>query len=227
MFDLLSMAELTASMTVVVVGFTLMFARSLKHRIAIAAAMSLWFCVVLVCGATGALDYDRGLGLAGLGLAVAGPIAILSLIGLGTPQGRAAILGAPLAGLVGIQSVRVLGVSFVLLHAMGRLPAPFAPVAGWGDIAVGAAAVPLALWLATRQPATPKATVLVWNSLGLLDLVAAVVLGVTSSPGPARIFMDEPGSNLMTTLPWIIIPCFLVPALTIIHLATFYQLRSR
>jgi hypothetical protein len=122
---------------------------------------------------------------------------------------------------VGIQAIRVLGVSFVLLHAAGRLPGPFAPVAGWGDIAIGATALPVAWWL-TRGL---KTNALVWwNALGLLDLVVAVGLGAVSSPGPIRVFTDDPGSEIMTTLPWIIIPCFLVPALTFVHLAVFWRL---
>lgn len=64
---------------------------------------------------------------------------------------------------------------------------------------------------------------LVWNALGLLDL-AAVALGATSSPGPIRIFTSEPGSALMTTLPWILIPCFLVPILATCHVLSFVLL---
>jgi hypothetical protein len=225
MFDLISMAELSASMTVVIVGFTVLFGRTLKGRIVVATVLAAWFCGVLAVGATGLLQPDR-IGVPGLGAAVALPVVLLTLFGLGTAKGRAAIRNAPLAGLVGVQAVRVLGVSFVILHALGRLPAPFAPVAGWGDIAIGAAAAPLALWL-LRQP-SPRASnpvVLIWNLLGLLDLVAAVALGAMSSPGPIRIFLDEPGSTIMTSLPWIIIPCFLVPSLTFIHFATFQKLR--
>ena len=50
-----------------------------------------------------------------------------------------------------------------------------------------------------------------WNILGILDLVSAIALGATSSPGPIQLFHVTPNSSLMTTLPWIIIPCFLVP----------------
>jgi hypothetical protein len=55
----------------------------------------------------------------------------------------------PLWLLVGVHTVRLLGVSFIILFAAGRLPAPFAPVAGWGDIFVGATAIPVA-WLVYR-----------------------------------------------------------------------------
>jgi hypothetical protein len=113
----------------------------------------------------------------------------------------------------------------VLLYAAKRLPAPFAPVAGWGDIAVGLLAIPLALMLARGGDTVPRGLVALWNALGLLDLVAAVTLGATSSPGPIQLFHVQPSSGIMSTLPWILIPCFLVPSLAFIHLCTFYRLR--
>jgi len=48
----------------------------------------------------------------------------------------------PLWLFVGVHTVRLLGVTFVVLYAAHRLPAPFAPVAGWGDIFVGVTAAP-------------------------------------------------------------------------------------
>ena len=91
-----------------------------------------------------------------------------------------------------------------------------------GDVAAGAAALPIALWVA-RQPDTARRAVLVWNSFGLADLVIAVTLGALSAPGPSRVFFDDPGSGLMTSVPWILIPCFLVPSLMFVHLVVFYR----
>jgi hypothetical protein len=224
MFDLLFAIELTASAAIVVGGMALMFGRSTRERVLIAATLSAWFASVVAAGATGALNWQRGLGVPGLGVAVLLPIAVLGVIGLGTPWGRRRIREAPLPGLVGLQAVRVLGVSFVLLYAAHRLPAPFAPVAGWGDITVGALALPIAL-AARHRADGARNWVFAWNVLGVVDLLAAVGLGATSSPGPIRIFMDEPGSAIMTSLPWILIPCFLVPALGFVHLAIFHRLR--
>ena len=63
-----------------------------------------------------------------------------------------------------------------------------------------------------------------WNLFGLADLIAAVTLGVLSSPGPLRRIFAEPGAGLMTSLPWLLIPGFLVPLLITVHLAIFYRL---
>jgi len=136
---------------------------------------------------------------------------------------RRPLSAIPLPALIAVHGLRVLGVSFLLLHSMQRLPAPFAPVAGWGDIFVGATAGPVA-WMAARAGGRARGLVLAWNAVGLLDLVAAVGLGATSSPGPLRLFMEPPGSPIMTTLPWIVIPCFLVPSLAALHIAIFRRL---
>jgi len=73
------------------------------------------------------------------------------------------------------------------------------------------------------QRDTARRAVLFWNSFGLADLVTAVTLGALSAPGPSRVFFDAPGSGLMTSVPWILIPCFLVPSLSFVHLVVFYQ----
>ena len=120
----------------------------------------------------------------------------------------------------------VLGIAFLLLYMAQRVAAPFAPVAGWGDIVVGITAVPVA-WLLWHNGANARYAAYAWNTVGLLDLVAAVGLGATSSPGPIRLFSDAPGSAIMTSLPWILIPCFIVPALVAVHLAIFARLGAR
>lgn len=225
MFDLISAIELTASAAVVSIGLALIFGATLGQRMAIAAAMAAWFVAVIVAGATRALYYDGGLGVPGLAVAIALPVIVLSAFALGTRTGRERVAVASMPALVALQGVRVLGVTFVLLHAAGRLPAPFAPVAGWGDIAVGLLALPVA-WLAARRPAGSGGAVLAWSLVGMADLATAVGLGATSSPGPVRVFFAEPSSAMMTTLPWIVIPCFVVPALMAVHIVTLVRLRG-
>jgi hypothetical protein len=225
MFDLLSTAELTASAAILVFFLSSALSETARRRAAVAAAFSGWFGLVLAAGATDVLARPIGPGVPGVGVAVVIPLLLLSLLVLGTAGGRELVRRVPLAALVGIHSVRVLGLTFVLLYAAKRLPAPFAPVAGWGDVAVGLLAIPLALALARGAGAVPKRLVALWNVLGLTDLVVAVALGATSSPGPQQIFHAEPSSAIMSSLPWILIPCFLVPSLAFIHLCTFYRLR--
>ena len=220
-FDLLSTVVITASATVVVATFVALFGSSLTQRVTIGAAMALWFIGVLLVGVPGKIS------TALLGAAVLIPVAVFSVVGFGSSAGRGRLQSAPLPALIALHGMRVLGALFVLLYAAKRLPAPFAPVAGWGDIAIGVTALPIALWVA-RQPETARGAVLVWNSLGLADLVIAVSLGALSAPGAIRLFFDDPSSALISSIPWILIPCFLVPSLSFVHLVVFYRtLRMR
>jgi hypothetical protein len=226
MLDVLGGVELTVAAAIMVAALSVVMGNETAGRIGRAAALAGWFAVVVTLAATGAL-YDRhGVGAAGLGLAVALPVVLMWLALMRVPSLREGLDRAPLEVLVGVHVVRVLGVSFLVLWAGGRLPAPFAPAAGWGDIVAGLAAVPVA-WLAYRKARGWRAAMIAWNLFGLADLVAAVSLGVLSSPGPLRRIFTEPGTGLMSTLPWLLIPGFLVPLLATTHLAIFYRLTSR
>jgi hypothetical protein len=221
-FDLISAALLSSSAAIV--GYTLVriFARTLAQRITATAALALWFATILTAGATGLLGPTGPLGPAALGLAVITPVAVLSLLALRSGQGRQAILETPLPTLISVHAMRSLGIIFILLYTAGRLPAPFAPSAGWGDVFIGVTALPLA-WLVSSGRG--YSIVWIWNTLGVLDLVTAVGLGATSAPGPIQIFHTTPNSALMTTLPFILIPTFIVPMLFFLHIITFYRLR--
>jgi hypothetical protein len=65
-----------------------------------------------------------------------------------------------------------------------------------------------------------------WNVIGIADLVNAIALGALSAPGPLQAFVGPPTSATMTTLPWLIVPGFLVPSLMFIHVVIFLRLAS-
>ena len=130
----------------------------------------------------------------------------------------------PLPALVAVNTIRILGVIFVLLYAWGELPAPFAPSAGWGDILIGITALPLA-WAVTRFGARVRLLAFAWNVVGIANLVNAIALGAIG-PRSAEAFVGPPSSEIMTTLPWLIIPGFLVPSLMFIHVVIFHRLAS-
>src|SRR5437667_10745992 len=181
--DLIGSVELTVSAAIVIAALSIGFGFNAPARIRIAAWLSAWFVIVAILAATRALYYERGLGAPGLGIAVALPIAVLCILVACVQPLHDALHRVPLWLLVGVHTVLLLGLSFVILYAAGRLPAPFAPVAGWGDIFVGATALPVA-WFAYRQPMNTRRLLWIWNLIGTADLTAAVVLGVRSSPAP-------------------------------------------
>jgi hypothetical protein len=223
MFDLITAVMLTAAAATAIAIVTLSMARQAGARIRLATALVTWFAVVVALGATRTLSPDVGLGTPGLGLTAVFPALTLTFLALGTPRGRAALAEASLPALIGLHTIRVLGVIFVLLYAAGRLPAPFALAAGWGDIATGLAA-PSVAWAVAHGHSGSRAVALGWNVFGLLDLGAAISLGVITAPGPLRVFMGEPSSAMMNDLPMLLIPGFLVPLLISTHLALLARL---
>ena len=223
MFETLSTIGETIGASIVVAFLSFALARTLPGRLTVAGVLAAWFALVLAIGATGALDPAFGLGVPGLGLTVALPVAVLAGAFFTLTPIRDAMLAIPLPALVAVNAIRVLGVIFVILHAAGELPAPFAPSAGWGDIFVGVTALPVA-WSMLRFGARARPLALLWNTIGIADLINAVALGALSAPGPIQVFAGPPSSGAMTTLPWLMIPGFLVPSLMFIHIIVFYRL---
>src|SRR5207249_9660080 len=85
------------------------------------------------------------------------------------PALRAWIDALPLRALVGINAVRFVGITFLVLAARGEIAPVFAARAGWGDIATAVLALVL---VAAGEPRTALGRGLThaWNAFGLLDL---------------------------------------------------------
>jgi hypothetical protein len=185
--------------------------------------LTLWFVVAVTLAATGAVT-PSGFGTPGVGLAVVLPV-VVGVAAMRWTAFGAAVAGIPLPVLIGVNAPRVLGLFFLLLYAAGRLPAPFAPSAGWGDVITGLVALPVA-FLVGHRVAGWRPIALVWNVLGAGDLVAAVGLGVASAvDSPLRIFAAGPDTTLMSQLPMFIVPGFLVPLWMLTHIVVFGKLR--
>jgi hypothetical protein len=225
MLDILSTAELTVSASIAVVFLSLTMARTAGGRLTILVSLGAWFIMVLTLGATGALSPAHG-GAPALGLAVILPVAALVWVYFALSSVRNAMAATPLPAFIGLHAIRVLGLAFIILYAEGRLAAPFAPSAGWGDVFIGVTALPLA-WGVTRFGDRLRPLVFLWSAIGVADLVIAVSLGTLSTPGPLQVFFGPPDSSAMTTLPWLIIPGFLVPILLFIHVVIFARLFAK
>jgi hypothetical protein len=131
---------------------------------------------------------------------------------------RRVLAAASLPALVGVQVYRTIGAVFVVLLALGQLPAHFALPAGWGDVAIGVTAPLVALALARGVPGG-RTLAIAWNVLGLLDLVVAVGMG-TGFLAP----LLAPGlgprvapAAAMGVFPLIVIPTFAVPVAVLLH----------
>lgn len=226
MFDILSTIGLTASASLIISFLAYAMAETPRGRLTVAGVLIAWFVLVLAIGAGGALDPARGLGVPALGLTVVLPVVALVCAFFAFPRIRAALMATPLSALVAINTIRILGVIFVMLYAAGRLPAPFAPSAGWGDMIAGVAA-PAVAWSIARFGARVRPLAFAWNIFGAADLISAIALGALSAPGPLNAFAGPPTSAIMTSLPWLMIPGFLVPSLFFTHLVIFYRLLAK
>jgi hypothetical protein len=151
-----------------------------------------------------------------LGLAVLTPIVLFALWYATSPGFRRFALTLNPRTLTIVQSWRIGGFMFLVLHAHGILPGIFALPAGWGDIAIGATAPLVAMKLAHTDR---RKSFIFWQILGILDLVMAVSLGTL-----ARLISPRGiAAGAMTVLPLSLIPTFAVPLLIILHVICIAQ----
>lgn len=183
-----------------------------------AGIIGAWFLLALFASALKVFENYSARPQPWLGLAVLTPIVLFSLWYATSAGFRQFALTLNPRTLTMVQAWRIGGFVFLVLHAHGILPGIFALPAGWGDIAIGATAPLVAIKLA--HSGRRKSFVL-WQILGILDLVMAVSLGTLArliSPGGIA-------AGAMTVLPLSLIPTFAVPLLIIFHVICIAQAR--
>jgi hypothetical protein len=193
-----------------------------------------WLVTVWVLAVRGAFaSLSNGSAIAQLAFV---PLVILILLGAALfATMRSAVLTAaldtaPLSWLVGIQVYRVLGLVFLLAWSRGFLPGYFALPAGIGDALVGVLAIPLALGLRSDSLFVRRLA-LGWNILGIVDLVNAVSMGVTSAVVQLQAAPPSGGSaaavSPLLLYPLVLVPTFGVPLALILHSLSIRQLHRR
>lgn len=184
-----------------------------------AGLIAAWFIFAVAAAAAHLFENAYGRLALPVALAATTPILIF-LLWFATSAGfRQFLLSLDPRALTLVHSWRTVGFTFVALTTYGLLPALFAMPAGWGDIAIGLTAPLVAMRLARPEH---KSAFVVWQVLGILDLVAAVVLGTTARLiSPASTSMAA-----MTALPLSLIPTFGVPLLMILHIISIAQARK-
>ncbi|MFE4828164.1 hypothetical protein [Streptomyces sp. NPDC056672] len=113
---------------------------------------------------------------------------------------------------------RVVGVVFLIMMALGQLPALFALPAGLGDIATGLAAPFIARRIAKG---TGRRTAVRFNVLGMVDLVVALTLAILIGN---HVFDVTPSTQAITQLPLALIPTAAVPLLFTLHITSLRRL---
>lgn len=132
----------------------------------------------------------------------------------------------PVHWFVAVQTYRIVGVGFLVLYSQDVLPAFFAIPAGVGDILVGVLAPPVA-WMCWRGVSYAKKVALLWNKLGILDLVIALSVGVLAFPRPIQFVPSEISTEPIALFPLVVVPLFAVPLALMLHLFTHKILKAQ
>jgi hypothetical protein len=220
MLDFLGTIATTGLTVFIVATLIVCMEMSRSAKIVLAGLLGLWIGFGAAAGAAGWLAIPRPAPV--MGIFVAAPL-LAAAVATAWPKARKAMLSLPLPLLVGLNIGRVFAVLFLLLGTAGRLSGPFPYSAGWGDIITGAVALPL-IGL-SRQPARHAALLHAWNAFGMLDLVAAIVVGFMSAENSVLQIFAPPGSEAMQHLPWSFVPSVLVPIWMVMHAIIFVRLR--
>jgi hypothetical protein len=186
-----------------------------------------WFLVVFAAGSIGIFDagtrYSTRLPIS-LGLAAMMPVLVFGLWFLASASFREHLMSLNPVVLTAVQTWRVGGVVFLILMANGILPPFFALPAGLGDMFVGITAPFVALALVRNKLSAGR--LILWQALGIVDLVVAVTMGVLCSPSPIGILAHGITTRAMGQLPMSLIPTFAVPLLVILEIICIAQVRE-
>jgi hypothetical protein len=182
-------------------------------------ALAAWAALTTVLAYRGSFLQSGAGGAPPVGIALAAALVVMGVF---------LVASASLRGLLSNQRNltllhlwRLVGIVFLVLAARGQMPALWAIPAGIGDILVGG----FAPWVAGRldRPGGIRRAI-VFNLLGMLDLIVAVGLGIMTSRGPLQVFQTTPTSDLATRFPLALVPTFLVPLAFTIHVISLWQL---
>lgn len=182
-----------------------------------------WFAAVYALAAGGAFqEAEPGPPFRFLPAVLAPPIGFL-IAYRALPGLRAWVAALDPVLVTATQAWRVIGAAFLILWAMGELPAVFALPAGLGDVAVGIIAASVAVQVARRSEGWRRSAR--WLiGLGLSDFVLAFGIATLAEPGLPLAPADEAWAGVMQQLPMALIPGFAVPAFIILHLIAWLKL---
>ncbi len=185
-----------------------------------------WFTIISVLGINNV--FVSGPGEAPLAILVSFGLTLILFAAAYTsfPAFREYILKLDMRFLIMLHSWRMLGLGFIMLHLFDQLPASFAYLAGLGDALTALVAVVLAYAMFSDRKGVSRNWIWRWNTLGLVDFVVAVTVGILTRSDALLAPATGVNSDLMTTFPFVIIPAFLVQVLALTHIVIYLQLRN-
>ena len=222
--ELLTALVVVPSCLVVIALFAMMWleARSPREKyVAIAAGsvLAIWLALTALLAWRGEFIQPDAKTTPPVGINLVVVFAGLAASLAGSPTLRRLL--ANQRNLIRLNVWRLEGFVFLLLAANGQMPWLWALPSGIGDVLIGSTA----FWVASRldSPGGTRRAV-IFNVLGLVDLIVAVGLGITTNAGPAQLFLTTPTSELVTHFPLALVPTFLVPLAFAVHIVSLSQL---
>lgn len=193
-------------------------------RHVVAAAMAAWLGAVFLLGAHGAFVGSAGSPPLPIFFGFALPLAAFFAAYFRWRAFREFVLSADLRLVATMQAWRWAGLGFLSLYAHGVLPGLFAFPAGLGDMAVAFAAPWMVLGLVRHPSFATSRRFVVWNIMGIIDLVVAVSLGTICS-GFIHGLTGSVTTSAMAQLPLVLVPAYLVPFFIMLHFTALSQAR--
>ena len=222
--DLLAIAAVLTGLSIALRRAGVPEAQYRRIPIAVAVVVLSWYGLATVLAMRDVFVVSAAAMFPALPVAVLVPIIIGTVVLLRSRTAAAALDATPLSWLVGVQVYRVVGVIFLLLWVAGSLPGEFALPAGIGDVLTGLGAAALAPAIARGERNT-RAAAYLWNAFGLLDFAVALATGFLTSPGRFHLLALDHPNLLATAYPLAIIPTFVVPFTTLLHVLCLWKLR--
>ena len=177
----------------------------------VASALIAWLCVALVIGAGGWFRNATAPQMAAT-VWILTAIALLCCWRIGLIRDWA--MHVDLRWLVLLHVTRFIGFYFFWLYQRDELPFAFAVPAGWGDDLVAALALVL---LALPRMRNWKVFLVIWNTIGLIDIIFVVVLALRIG------LTDWQSMHALRELPLSLLPMFLVPLIITSHVLIFVR----
>jgi len=188
----------------------------------VGTSLVLWLGAVVFLGGRGEFVEPPGTAPYPIALGFALPLIVFFAGFWLSARFRDFLMAADLPLLTAVQAWRFAGFGFIALSVHRVLPGAFAWPAGLGDIAIGLTAPWLALALLRRPLLVTSRLFVVWNLLGILDLIVAVADGALNqllATGAAGEISIAP----MAQMPLLLIPAFLVPLFIMLHLTGLFR----
>jgi hypothetical protein len=176
----------------------------------VALILGAWICIAAGAGIAGWLERANA-------PVVAAIVWILTALALlacwKVPTLKRWTMKVELRWLVLLHLTRFVGFYFFLLSSRGELPFAFAAPVGWGDIIVAA----LAVLLLALSDARNWSMLIIWNTIGLTDILFAVMTALRFG------LEDWRSMHALREFPLSLLPTFLVPLIIVSHVLIFFR----